>query len=202
MDVDTSINVATSLRCTSPDANTLEELAPVVAIDETAWPVWFRNGYHILREAKLGTKWESLLVKYVELEAWSDFVSPKGGMHALSSNKHPAEVKWWIGQACKSQLVIKDVPKFVNSFWTWWKGLQPKWQDVGQTPGMLMSIHQQGRGSWVELDKPVQNGFLTVVSLLSWWGQVSHTEAETTEWLAAIEDVDWVLTQMLKVPHK
>ena len=178
----------------------VENPASVVQMNDSAWPVWFKNGHCALRDANLSVKWESLLVKYVDLEARADFISPKGAMDALPANQCPAEVVWWIGQACKSQLMIKDIPKFVRGFWAWWKGIQPKWQDVGQTQGILTTIHQQGEGSWVELDKPGQNGFLTVLSLLSWWGQASHTEAETMEWLAAVEDVDWVLTEMLKVP--
>ena len=195
MAMDTSTDAATSPRrdpSASPDVET-----SAIEKDDSAWPDWFSNGYRPLKEADLGKKWENLLVKYVDLEARSGFASPRGIKHALTSNKRPAEVEWWIGRARKSQPVIEDVPKFAESFWAWWKGLQPMWRDVSQTSGILTSVHQQGDGDWVELQKPGQNGFLTVMSLLCWWGQVSCTEAEMVEWRAAIEDVDWVLAQIL-----
>jgi len=102
--------------------------------------------------------------------------------------------------------VIDDIDEFAKSFWAWWKGLQPGWRDVGQTPGILTSIHQQGDGSWSVLNKPGKNGFLTVLSTLSWWGQALRVgeagEPEMVEWLAAVSDVDWVLAQMLNVLRK
>jgi hypothetical protein len=195
MAIDTSTDAATSPRRDLSASPVVETSA--IEKDDSAWPDWFSNGYRPLKEADLGKKWENLLVKYVDLEARSGFASPRGIKHALTSNKRPAEVEWWIGRARKSQPVIEDVPKFAESFWSWWKGLQPMWRDVSRTPGILTSVHRQGDGDWVELEKPGQNGFLTVMSLLSWWGQVSHTEAEMLEWQAAIEDVDWVLTRML-----
>jgi hypothetical protein len=174
-----------------------------VVLDDSAWPVWFRNGYGALKEAKLGEKWECLLVKYVNIEARANFVSPKGVMHALSSDKRPTEVEWWIGRARKSQPAIKNIPKFEKSFWAWWKALQPRWRDVGNIPGVLTNAHRRGEGSWTELDKPGQNGFLTVISLLSWWGQALRDgNLGMVEWLAAADDVDWVLTQMLKVTDR
>jgi hypothetical protein len=174
-----------------------------VVLDDSAWPVWFRNGYGVLKEANLGEKWEELLVKYVAIETRAKFVNPKGAMHALSSDKRPTEVEWWIGRARKLQPAIKNIPKFETSFWAWWKALQPRWREVRDVPGVLTHAHRQGDGDWSELDKPGQNGFLTVISLLSWWGQALRGGSlGMVEWQAAADDVNWVLTQMLNVTDR
>jgi hypothetical protein len=143
------------------------------------------------------------LVKYVAIETRAKFVNPKGAMHALSSDKRPTEVEWWIGRARKLQPAIKNIPKFETSFWAWWKALQPRWREVGDVPGVLTHAHRQGDGDWSELDKPGQNGFLTVISLLSWWGQALRGGSlGMVEWQAAADDVNWVLTQMLNVTDR
>jgi len=171
-------------------------------IDGSMWPAWFRNGFVPLREAKLGQKWESILSKYVAIEARAEFISPKGATHAFSSDKRPAKVEWWIARARKPKPVIKGIAKFTDSFWAWWKGLQPKWRGVDSVDGPLTIAHRHfqspGEGGWMVLNKPGQNGFLTVISLLSWWGQALQDEnIGMAGWEAAVEDVDWVLMRML-----
>jgi hypothetical protein len=166
---------------------------------DDSWPSWFKNGFVPLKGAKLGEKWESLLAKYVSIEAWAGFISPKGAAHAFGVDKHPAEVEWWIACARKPKPVVKDVMKLQDSFWAWWKGLQPQWREASKVDSPLMNAHrypQRGDSGWKVLDKPGQNGFLTVVSLLCWWGQaLCNGNIEMTGWHVA--NVEWVLTQML-----
>ena len=169
-------------------------------LDDSAWPTWFKNGFKPLQEAELGEKWGGLLMKYTNLEARVNFVSPKGIAHAFSSDKRPSEVEWWIARARKVQPTIKSLPKFEIGFWAWWKNLQPKWREVGDVEGMLTSTHRVRDGNWMELEKPGQNGFLTVVSLLCWWGLALRDQRDVgdAQWQAAVDDVDWVLAQMLR----
>jgi hypothetical protein len=203
-DDETAINTST----TSPNSPVSHKAVvghdtSSVVLDDSAWPVWFRNGYGVLKEANLGEKWEDLLVKYVAIETQVKFINPKGAMHALSLDKCPTEVEWWIGRARKLQPAIKNIPKFETSFWAWWKALQPRWREVRDVPGVLTHAHRQGDGDWSELDKPGQNGFLTVISLLSWWGQALRGGSlGMVEWQAATDDVNWVLTQMLNVTDR
>jgi hypothetical protein len=178
--------------------------SPLDGIDTSTWPAWFKNGFMPLQEVKLGREWEGLLLKYINIEARAKFVSERGAMHAFSSAKRPAEVEWWIARARKPKPVIKDIAKFKDNFWSWWKGLQPKWREVGNVDGPLTSGHRcfegPGDGDWVDLNKPGQNGFLTVVSLLCWWGHaLCNGNHGMTEWRAAVDDVDWVLSKMLLV---
>jgi len=60
-------------------------------------------------------------------------------------------------------------------------------------------------GDWAALDKPGQNGFLSVLAVLSWWGQSLLCDSVPTDfqWLAACDDILWVLNSMLEsvVPH-
>src|SRR5215471_655023 len=111
----------------SPDD--ISTLSPVNDIDNSTWPSWFKNGFVPLKAAKLGEKWESLLVKYIGIEARAGFINLKGAAHAFGKDKRPAEVEWWIGRARKPKPVIKDVAKFEDSFWAWWKRLQLQWHD-------------------------------------------------------------------------
>jgi hypothetical protein len=98
---------------------------------------------------------------------------------------------------------------FAKRFWNWWKSLQPSWREVSEVLGPLTSTHQTMTGDWTVLDKPGLNGFFMVLTVLSWWGQAilqeedcgEQTNAEwvaaKAEWVAACEDVQWVMGSML-----
>ena len=54
-------------------------------------------------------------------------------------------------------------------------------------------------GGWAELDKPGLNGFLSIVAALSWWGaQIEAAGAQINLWNAAVEDVAWVMEQLIE----
>jgi hypothetical protein len=89
--------------------------------------------------------------------------------------------------AANRQPVIKDLQVFIAGFWKWWDALNPPW--CLRVDGHLRI---GGDGPWGSLHKPGQNGFLSVLQILSWWrGMVGAEGFE--EWNSALEDVAWVL---------
>lgn len=53
--------------------------------------------------------------------------------------------------------------------------------------------------SWTELMKGGQNGFLLVLLSLSWWLGATKLEKDRKDCLAAVDDVNWVLQQLIEV---
>lgn len=58
--------------------------------------------------------------------------------------------------------MIKSVNAFIASFWRWWDFMS--WQ-------IRVDGHLKigGAGTWDSLDNSRQNGFLSILQLLSWW---------------------------------
>jgi hypothetical protein len=169
-------------------------------------PDWFEAALLGLKDASLGDEWEVLLQSYVDLEARSGFDNPRGTNRALGSRGRPSEVDWWIGRARKRMPTIKDPTALARSFWAWWKGLQPSWREASDVSGPLTSAHRVINGDWAVLDRPGQNGFLSVLAVLSWWGRAVVVDEGSAvllshEWREACADVQWVMQSMLLVPN-
>jgi hypothetical protein len=113
----------------------------------------------------------------------------------LPSAHRPEQISIWNRNRCpvvaNRQPVIKSLDAFIGAFWKWWDGLNPSWRI--RVDGRLKI---GGAGSWETLHKPGQNGFLSVLQTLSWWRGMLGVEG-TDDWNSAVEDVAWVLKQVL-----
>ncbi len=70
--------------------------------------------------------------------------------------------------------------------------------------GPLKACHQTGMGDWSVLDKPGQNGLLSVLAGLTWWGETMYKSEMAVvdarwqvEWECAMEDMHYVMVAML-----
>jgi hypothetical protein len=77
--------------------------------------------------------------------------------------------------------------KFAKEWVEWWKTLNPQWR---MKDGDLI---KEATGSWEPLRKPGGNRFLGLLAGLKWWREELGA---TTEWMAAFEDVTWVLRML------
>ncbi|KAF8834460.1 hypothetical protein BDN67DRAFT_1016482 [Paxillus ammoniavirescens] len=144
-------------------------------------PKWFHTVFSYLRTLNLPHKFRELLATYVRLEKSSGFAMEKGAAYAPSSKAWPDTIHWWILCAWNGRPPIQQVDKFSN-------------EDIPQ----LREIS----GDWNELDKPGLNGFLSVVVALNWWGaKVNGKGWQVSFWQAAIEDVQWVMEQLISLRH-
>jgi hypothetical protein len=113
----------------------------------------------------------------------------------LPSTHRPEQIAVWNQNrrphAANRQPIIKNLEAFVAAFWKWWDAINPPWRI--RINGRLTI---GGAGPWVSLHKPGQNGFLSVLQVLSWWRGLLGVE-ETDDWNSAVEDVAWVLKEVL-----
>jgi hypothetical protein len=94
---------------------------------------------------------------------------------------------------------------FDKRWWSWWKGLQPPSRQVAAVEGLLSGDHRlvEVEEDWDVLRKHGQNGFLTVLSTLTWWGgSINGKPVENfASWLAAVNEVHWVLLRLLELRY-
>lgn len=78
---------------------------------------------------------------------------------------------------------------------TWWSGLQPDGRKADARawplPRSDLTI-----ADWSSVAHAGPTGLLLVVIALAWWGYYALGEGQTKEFLLAVEDVLWVLTQI------
>ena len=108
---------------------------------------------------------------------------------------HPEQIAAWNQNrrplATNRQPAINDLQVFIAAFQKWWDAINPPW--CLRVDGRLKI---GGVGPWESLHKPGQNGFLSVLQILSWW-RGSLGKEGTEDWNSAVEDVAWVLGQVL-----
>ncbi|EDR02100.1 uncharacterized protein LACBIDRAFT_332637 [Laccaria bicolor S238N-H82] len=137
---------------------------------------------------------------YVQLESHTSFQAGSRSEGFKPTNR-PSEVAWWVARGRKVQPKVVDTRAFEQQWWKWWKGLQPIWREVVGVDGALNASHRLasgGDGGWTVVNKHGRNAFLTVMATLVWWAEGLKDCARDPGWVAAVEEVVWVLDQMVK----
>ncbi|KAJ7840612.1 hypothetical protein B0H14DRAFT_2360567 [Mycena olivaceomarginata] len=138
----------------------------------------------MLTDGEEGTEWKDVVGLWWKLEESTGFES---STKTLPTSGRPKEVAMWVRNARKG---IPDVlpQSFSDQWWQWWTRINPEWRVVD---GALV---KEGDGDWEELRCPGQNGLLNVLACLKWWRNALGRETE--DWLDAVRDVAWALSQM------
>ena len=82
---------------------------------------------------------------------------------------------------------------------SWWKGMQPDARKTDALAWPLPRIEFMSANS-ISVACTGPTGLLLVVVALAWWGLHVQGEGQTDEFLVAVDDVLWVLTQIAGLP--
>ncbi|EIW81620.1 hypothetical protein CONPUDRAFT_154151 [Coniophora puteana RWD-64-598 SS2] len=136
-----------------------------------------------------------LLEEYLVLEKSSDFSHGKGSATALETQHRPDQIATWIknGRASSCRPTLRDPQQFAKGWWAWWAHIQPQWRHIAAPSDSVAPRLSREDGDWSAFDKPGQNGFLSVIVALKWWGSETSESSKDPLWEAAAEDVRWVM---------
>ncbi|KAJ7846660.1 hypothetical protein B0H13DRAFT_1646553 [Mycena leptocephala] len=173
-------------------------------------PDWLANAIDFLTTIPLGPHFEALLEAWVRAEVAHGFDdNPTQG---IPKTGRPEVLDEWIragrwvksGKATAKKLSkkkqlsfdVRDLEGYGKIWSTWWDSLQPAWR-TKEADGRY-SIGTEYGEDWGVLAIPGQNGSLTVVAGLYFWGSARRTPASVPdgmqeEWEAAVLDVAWML---------
>ncbi|KAJ7666861.1 hypothetical protein DFH06DRAFT_984501, partial [Mycena polygramma] len=157
-------------------------------------PDWLQKALPYLAARDLGCHYTSLLKTLVRLEESQGFEKEHPGLP--KSKKRPKEVGVWIrgarGIKMKSLPTVDNVVAYGDQWYSWWDELQPAWRQRGED-GRLITGGKYGT-EWGHLDCAGQNGNISIVAALYFWGAAAmHTEETRAVWNDAVEDVCWML---------
>lgn len=114
----------------------------------------------------------------------------------------PALINWWAKNNKTSSRrppaeILGEVDKFATSWWTWWSALNPEWRERDVATGRIIVGGGADDGDWTGFDRPGQCGLFSVLYSLFWWYSSVATEDQHTLWQSALEDVSWVVNELL-----
>ncbi|KAJ7016359.1 hypothetical protein C8F04DRAFT_924426, partial [Mycena alexandri] len=146
--------------------------------DATAW---VKHAFAQVSRESLGAQFDEVLEAWIELEHNYGFVVGTSAS-SFSRVKRPQEVTEWIRDGRGRQVEIwpiANMAKFQQAWWAWWRALQPSWHvplpEQEEPPAGVT-----GEKEWGKLRVPGQNGLLSVVAALYWWGVAES--ARSREW--------------------
>ncbi|KAJ7432951.1 hypothetical protein B0H11DRAFT_1759522 [Mycena galericulata] len=166
---------------------------PVVVPSDA--PRWLRDSIAWLQQSDLGCHYASLLVALIALEAKYGYEVENRGQ--LPTIGRPSQVHGWIkGGRSKMKFPpsIGDVGYYARVWWEWWDSLQPPWRERGEGNYWIVGGEWGPADEWDPLEAPGQNGCLSVVASLYFWGlTLDRAENTRTDWERAVQDVTWML---------
>lgn len=154
-------------------------------------PAWLANAIKLVAAFDFGAKWQSLVASWVKFEEASNYKSSR-----LGTKSRPQTIAKWIQLARKPDYRpdIENLAAYEADFKAWWISLQPPWRCRDGVDWPL-----KGSGDWDILRQSGQNGLLSVVAALFFWGWAARTATNDAEgaWSLAVDDVLYALTQLL-----
>ncbi|KAK0216719.1 hypothetical protein EDD85DRAFT_781924, partial [Armillaria nabsnona] len=110
----------------------------------------------------------------------------------LAPKKQPSVLTMWLDGPRSFDITfdISDINHFGYAMVEWWNALQPSWRQSDK--GLLVP---QYTGTFTSLHKGGQNGIITVLFGLFWWGH--NLDGNTSQWHKMVADVSDMLDTLL-----
>ncbi|KAJ7433177.1 hypothetical protein B0H11DRAFT_1939761 [Mycena galericulata] len=171
-------------------------------------PKWLSDIVPQLAEVDLGPHFRSLVEALIRVEERFGFAdNPRSG---VSKAGRPKEVDEWIkaGRGLRAKkgwdAGIRDVNEYGTRWWAWWDLLQPAWRTRGEHGGWALEEGYDEDWTWPSLAHPGQNGCLSIVASLYFWGSAKTAAGAGAGWNAqnreswdwAVQDVVWMMEGM------
>ncbi|KAJ6481582.1 hypothetical protein C8R47DRAFT_937339, partial [Mycena vitilis] len=147
---------------------------------------WATERRSFLTSVPYGPEWSTLVDAWYAREEAAGFEVTR---HTHSATKRPAAVTAWVSRARNHIPKLGDIDEFGRTWWGWWIDINPT------VRGQQQPLQRKEIKDWEGMDICGQNGFLNVLATLKWWRDALETES--SEWKAGVDDVTWVIQEML-----
>ncbi|KAJ7074819.1 hypothetical protein B0H15DRAFT_806620 [Mycena belliarum] len=170
--------------------------------DRALWSAELGRAHAAFERGKdWGIGWAAVVSNFFDFEGVHGYGTDGA---QISTKGRPRAVKEWIARArnwnakpALGRIGAQGLPgTFAGSWWVWWKGLQPPERE--EVRGGLSCPVGADWSAMAELHG--NNGLLQIMLCLLWWGDqvVDANPFTKNEWSVAVDDVNWVLVELLR----
>lgn len=187
--------------------------------DAICWPSWLSSAVKYLKGISMSPEWVALVTKLVDFEEVLGFhnmvslISCRNALRTLMAvHQHgrldcvnrPEVVHIWLknGRKYTAPPKITNVVEYNQSWWKWWKMLQPEWWQTTQKNNVLSHKVPESGEEWSRTCQGGTNGFYMIIPTLAWWvaeGDQNLANVKDADLHLAIDDTSWVLERMILV---
>ncbi|KAK0215316.1 hypothetical protein EDD85DRAFT_962688 [Armillaria nabsnona] len=125
----------------------------------------------------------------------------KGAKQRLPADGCLPEVASWIKfyRCTYPKFRQAELWRFTDEWWSWWKKMQLVWHIIDDVVGPLGDKYRVALGGdWEVLSKRGQNGHVSLLAALVWWGNcIGDNVALRKEWVWALEECHHALLNLL-----
>lgn len=163
------------------------------------WPELKQAVKAFRRGSAWGSVWISLIDSFLVFEEMAGYVD--NGKIKLGTDYRPSVIADFMRQRrnWSKKWDIGDLEVFGQSFWKWWRSLQPS-SRIHEDRLIKLDIVD-----WDGLqDKSGRNGITLVIGVLLWWGEAVSDLTDAAgpgrreDWVLAVTDVTWALDNMIR----
>ncbi|KAJ7797200.1 hypothetical protein B0H14DRAFT_2197185, partial [Mycena olivaceomarginata] len=136
-------------------------------------PTWFQKGFEEVSRRALGPRYNEILREFIAMEQSVVFASDGKAKGFKGTAAWPSQVADWIRDGRgRTQAVrtIADIDAFEKTWWEWWNSMQPEWRASWTKEGATAVLEGADWGPLTAAAAAGQNGMLSVVATLYWWG--------------------------------
>ncbi|SJL13367.1 uncharacterized protein ARMOST_16809 [Armillaria ostoyae] len=173
----------------------LKEVTTLSSTDQGP-PSWQVRSFETMKDPALGQEWAALLENWYTFETCMSRELNSGKLPA--SKIRPKTLTTWLDGTRSFDIppLISDSRRFAKCMMAWWNTLQPIWRQTAI--GLPISDYSKPLTC---LRKGGQNGIITILFGLFWWGRLGE---ERSQWLLMVADVDRTIQALLQqhVPTK
>ncbi|KAJ3524045.1 hypothetical protein NMY22_g11175 [Coprinellus aureogranulatus] len=171
-------------------------------------PPWFMDAVKHLQIDELGETWKDAVEKWIALETLLGY--GKVAKTPLPVSDRPTEWTKWASKTKNNVRPYDSIPKidqpaeFGLAMLKWWYNIQPPFRSsTNNFPGPMFEDPSYEGDPWVAIRKSGPNGFVVLMTLMSWWGRSlsnrnSFVDDSRPAWNLLVDDIRRCLVEMVK----
>ncbi|KZP29502.1 hypothetical protein FIBSPDRAFT_988802 [Athelia psychrophila] len=192
----TDLNASANLHSSSPASESAVNAQSTPATSTGDWMMECREALDKVFMSSVG---KEMLEDWIRFEVIMGPQDPK--KTKLTKRSRPQPLEDWLSRPRRHNInpPIGTPLEYGTAWCAWWRSMQPRWRREGAMAGDMALIRRQvDDENWLNVAKAGANGIVLALVSLSWWSLGAKGDSDRQWCSDAVDDVAWVLKQLVR----